>query len=257
LSKYDIRKKNSSIEFELRFGHKQTITKMDFERVYNKLLSYGFVKDTEQYHLKIITELSNSDKSEVLKIRTEINDLSSIKEYCKTNIVPESASHIIKNNIDKHIDNDEFNFRISIQNEYKFNKTDQEIVTLYEKWQTIEKSFRYMSRIKLIHPDKKGICVDLSIVKFKKNKDGSILKELDFSNSKLFNTTDTYEIELEINDLPYLLKEKQSISIKLEKLLVDLKDTIKYILCGFQMSNFPIQNKEKFKILTEYGSLIG
>ena len=44
LPKYDIRKKNSSIEFEIRFGHKKTITKMDFERVYNKLLSYGFVK---------------------------------------------------------------------------------------------------------------------------------------------------------------------------------------------------------------------
>jgi hypothetical protein len=54
ISKFDIRKKNSSIEFEIRFGHKSIINKMEFERVYNKLISFGFVKISEQYHLKIL-----------------------------------------------------------------------------------------------------------------------------------------------------------------------------------------------------------
>jgi len=254
LSKFDIRKKNSSIEFEIRFGHKKEITKMDFEQIYNKLISFGFVKNYEEYYLKILTETEGQDK---LKIRTEINDLSSIKEYCKTNIIPQSAIHIIKNNIEKPFDNNEFNFRVSIQNEYSFDKNEPEIKSLYEKWGTIEKSFRYMNRIKLVHPEKKGFCVDLSIVKFSKTKDGNILKELDFSTSKLFTNNDVYEIEIEINDLPYLFKDNSKILEKLDKIVLDLKDTVKYILSGFQMSNFPISNSEHNKILLEYGKLIG
>jgi len=254
LSKYDLRKKNSSIEFEIRFGHRMNIGKMEFERVYNTLLSFGFIKEYEEYHLKIMTETKGP---EPLKIRTEIDNLSSIKEYCKSNIIPETASHIVKNNINPPIDNIDYNFRVSIQNEYKLNKTDLEIVELYENWTTLEKTFRYMTRIKLIHPDKKGMCVDLSIVKFTKNKDGSILKELDFSTSKLFTNNDTYEIEIEINDLEYLLNDPSTISGKFNKLLVDLKSTVKYILNGIQMSNYPISNTEKNKILSEYGALIG
>ena len=113
ISKFDIRKKNSSIEFEIRFGHKMVINKMEFERVYNTLLSYGFVKNYEEYHLKIMTEI---DKPEPIKIRTEINDLSSIKEYCKSNIIPENASHIIKNNINNPFDNNDYNSNINLRN---------------------------------------------------------------------------------------------------------------------------------------------
>jgi hypothetical protein len=258
LPKYDIRKKNSNIEFEIRFGHKLTISKMDFERVYNKLLSFGFVKETEQYHLKVITEHKTPDKQNTINIRTEINDLSNIREYCRTGIIPESATHLVKQNLKQEpFDNSEFDFRISIQNEYTFNKSDPEIVQLYENWKSTEKIFRYMNRIKMVHPDKKGICIDLSIVKFTKNKDNSILKEIDFSESKLFKNDNKYEIELEINDLTYLFKEKSTIGLKLDKLLHDMKDSIKYVLSGFQMSNYPIPNSEKKMVLSEYGKLIG
>ena len=257
MTRFDLRKPNSSIEFEIRFGHNFTLSKMDFERVYQSLLSFGFVKESEQYHLKITTELNTPDKSSKLKIRTEINDLSSIKEFCKTNIPPETSTHIIKQNIDGPINNDDFNLRFSIQNEYKFDKTDTEIETLYSTWKTTEKTFRYMNRIKMVHPKKRGMCIDLSIVKFTKNKDGSILKELDFSNSKLFSNNDTYEIEIEINDLAYLFKDPSTRTLKLDKLLGDLKDSIKYVLSGIQMSNFPIKNTEKRMILSEYSKLIG
>ena len=257
ISRFDLRKPNSSIEFEIRFGHRYTITKMDFERVYNKLLSFGFVKESEQYHLKITTETNNADRSAKVKIRTEINDLSSIKEFCKTNIAPEKAVHIVKQNIDAPVNNDEFNLRFSIQNEYTFDKSDPEIDALYSTWKTTEKTFRYMNRIKMVHPKKRGMCIDLSIVKFTKNRDGSILKELDFSNSKLFTNEDTYEVEIEIDDLPYLFKDPLTRTLKLEKLLGDLRDSIKYVLSGFQMSNFPIKNSEKGAVLAEYGKLIG
>ena len=128
-TKYDIRQKNSSIEFETRFGLKSSISKMEFERVYNKLIAHGFVKVSEQYHLKIITDNAT-------RLRSEINDLSSIREYCKTNILPDNTEHIIKENIDRYIDNTDFNFRISIQKEYKYDNADPDIADLYKNWKS-------------------------------------------------------------------------------------------------------------------------
>ena len=249
-TKYDIRQKNSSIEFETRFGLKNSISKMEFERVYNKLISHGFVKVSEQYHLKIITDNAT-------RLRSEINDLSSIREYCKTNILPDNTEHIIKENIDRYIDNTDFNFRISIQKEYKYDNADPDIADLYKNWKSIEKSYRYMTRIKLQHPDKKALCVDLSIVKSAKSRDGALLKEQDFSMSKLFSTNDEYEIEIEINDLRYLLKEKKSIELKYNKLKEDMKNTIKYVAAGFQSSNFPISLTEQKTVFRDYNTCSG
>jgi hypothetical protein len=200
--------------------------------------------------LKIITDNAT-------RLRSEINDLSSIREYCKTNILPDKTEHIIKENIDRYIDNTDFNFRISIQKEYKYDNADPDIADLYKNWKSIEKSYRYMTRIKLQHPDKKALCVDLSIVKSAKSKDGALLKEQDFSMSKLFSTNDEYEIEIEINDLRYLLKEKKSIELKYNKLKDDMKNTIKYVAAGFQSSNFPISLTEQKIVFRDYNKFIG
>ena len=51
----DIRDKRSNIEFEVRFGIHKPVSKMEFERIYSKLVSYGFIKVSEEYQLKIIT----------------------------------------------------------------------------------------------------------------------------------------------------------------------------------------------------------
>jgi hypothetical protein len=44
----DIRNPKSNIEYEIRFGINKPFTKMEFERVYSKLISYGFVKTVEE-----------------------------------------------------------------------------------------------------------------------------------------------------------------------------------------------------------------
>ena len=249
-TKFDLRDKNTSIEFEIRFGLKDPINKMDFERVYNNLLSHGFIKVSEEYHLKIITDNTN-------RIRSEINNLTNVREFCKTNIMPEDTDHIIKENIMPPSDNTDFNFRISIQKEYKYVNTDPDIIALYKSWGGIEKSYRYMTRIKLQHPEKRCLCVDLSIVKSSKNAQGALLKEGDFGVSQIFNENDTYEIEVEINDFPYLLEQPKLISKKIAKNLLDMKDAIKYISAGFQGSNFPISLTEKISMLQEYNTIIG
>lgn len=241
----DIRDPRSNIEYEVRFGVNKPYTKMEFERVYSKLVSHGYVKVGEEHQLKIITDSS---------IRCEINDLSKIKEYCKTNILPIGCQYLTKRSLvtdgkHKPFINKNFNFRISIQNEYNYGDKDPEIVELYSKWDGIDKSFRYMNRIKMEHPDQKGICVDMSIVKSSKRR-GELVKEHDFSKSKLFTEPETYEIEVEINDIKYARS-------RLREIDGYLKNTIKYISAGHQSSNFPIPLNEQHEILFEYHTLLG
>ena len=238
----DIRDPKSTIEYEIRFGTNKPFTKMEFERIYAKLLSHGFVKDSEVHQLKIITDTD---------IRCEMNDLSKIKEYCNTNILPLGCQYITKTPLtdSKRLFNQNYNFRISIQNEYNYNEKDDAIKDLYTKWQGMKKSFRYMNRIKLVHPDKNGICVDLSIVKSIKRR-GDLIKEQDFSKSKLFTEPETYEIEIEINNPKYAYKNINDVETA-------IKDTIKYISAGHQSSNFPIPLIEQNTVLFEYHTLLG
>lgn len=238
----DIRDPKSNIEYEIRFGINKPYTKMEFERVYSKLLSYGFVKVAEEHQLKIITDSS---------IRCEMNDLSKIKEYCKQNILQPGCQYITKRALvdPKRFINKNFNFRISIQNEYNYGEKDPEIVDLNRQWAGMEKSFRYMNRIKLEHPEQKGICVDMSIVKSSKRR-GELIKEHDFSKSKLFTEPEIYEIEIEINDIKYARSRLRDIDGY-------LKNTIKYVSAGHQSSNFPIPLIEQHEILYEYHKLLG
>ena len=238
----DIRNPKSNIEYEIRFGINKPFTKMEFERIYSKLISYGFVKTVEEHQLKIITDGA---------VRCEMNDLSKIKEYCKTNILPLGCQYITKRALvdPKRFINNNFNFRISIQNEYSYGEKEPEIMELYSKWEKMEKSFRYMNRLKLEHPDQKGICIDMSIVKSSKRR-GELIKEHDFSKSKLFTEPEIYEIEVEINDIKYARS-------KLREIDGYLKSTIKYISAGHQSSNFPIPMMEQHGALFEYHTLLG
>jgi hypothetical protein len=240
ITKYDIRSKRSHIEFEIRFGLNKPLTKIEFERVYNKLISFGFVKISEQYHLKILTDD---------RIRCEISDLTNIKEYCETGIMPESTEYITKEKLtQKKFDNADFNFRISIQKEYKYDNKEEEIVELLRKLSDTPKAYRYMTRIKLEHPDKKGYCIDLSVVKSAK-KDGHLIKENKFSVSKLFDSPESYEIEIEITDNSLVNKNTR-------KYYEYIKETIKYVLSGIQSTNFPISLPEQYNVYKEYCKLL-
>ena len=79
MEEYDVRMPNTNVECEVRFNR---ITKTSFEDVYQKLLSYGFVKSNESYQLKIIHYLDKNDYKSSSKVRCELNDLTQIKEFC-------------------------------------------------------------------------------------------------------------------------------------------------------------------------------
>ena len=88
LEQYDIRNKSTNIEYEVRFGRNTTIDKIKFEEVQKKLMMSGFVVGQEDYYLKI--------NNYVNSVRCEINDLSQIKAFCKSNTLPDTTVFIIK-----------------------------------------------------------------------------------------------------------------------------------------------------------------
>ena len=78
-------------EIEVRFGNKYSkpFTKSDYDNVIKRLISLGFVTDnaTGYNSLRIKNEFMDpkSGKFRISSIRTEINGIHNIQQYCKTN----------------------------------------------------------------------------------------------------------------------------------------------------------------------------
>ena len=241
LEQNDIRHKHVNIEYEIRF---KDINKMMFEEIHKKLLVSGFVVHAEEYYLKISNYINN--------IRCEIADLTNVKNFCKTNILPNTTMYVVKDKFPEYpemVDNDDYNFRISVQKEISLKDTDVSVKQLLKGWSSADKSYRYMNRVSLIHPTMPGVIVDLSVVKSAKKQD-RLLKEKEFGVSKLFELPESYEIELELKPGVESLNKPG-----LVKLLENLKKTIKFVCSGIQSSNFPISAREQHAIGYEYYSL--
>jgi hypothetical protein len=250
MEEYDVRSNKANVELEVRF---KDIKKLDFERVYKYLLLKGFKLQNEQYQLKISHTLgSDSADSKDSKIRCQINDLSEIKEFCKKNVLPETTEYLFKEKFmkeyPKYYDNNDYGFRVSIQKEYLLTSADPNVVELNRQWKNIDKMFRYMNRVSLVHPDFPSIVVDFSTVKSIK-KDGQLVKEKFFSSSQLFGEIEDYEIEVELVNLEYIYSN-------MPEVVKNLNKTIKYVSCGIQDSNFPIPLTEQLTISSEYKKII-
>ena len=105
IEEYDVRMPNTNVECEVRFSK---IDKLLFERVYKTLLSYGFKKHNDGYQLKIMHYHEPS-----AKVRCELNDLTQIREFCKTNILPDKTNYVLKQKFTEYpnyYDNKDFNF---------------------------------------------------------------------------------------------------------------------------------------------------
>jgi len=244
IEEYDLRKGNTHLEGEVRF---YSIDKMQFERIYNTLTSYGFVKEKEEYQLKVIHYMTDN----MSKIRCELNDLTQIREFCKTNILPQETKFMLKQKMEEYpnyYDNKEYQFRFSIQKEIELDASDKRIEEIQTNSSLSEKSFRYMNRVMLTHPDMPEIQVDLSIVKSVNNR-GELLKEKSFSSSKLFSQQETYEVEIELVNLEYIHKHFSDATRHIQK-------TIRYIQCGIQNTSYPISKKEQADVLDEYLNLL-
>jgi hypothetical protein len=262
-------------ELEVKFGTKgiKSITRNDYDNVIKKLKSFGFntTNSSGNYYLRINCEYSDKGEFRMSNIRTEISGLHNIQEYCKNNdlksiykISPTSVSFMQKKSalLNKQrinaVDFNEFNFRVSYQTEENIKTGIKNFII--EKWRETKKEFRYINRVSFEHPQF-PVLVDISIVKYaNRGPDrrgiegrGPIIRVYDIGKSNVFNNSEVYEIEIEINNK----KIGPGTEFNSPQLILDaLRKVIKFVLGGLQGTNFPVSYPEQDEIRTAYMKLI-
>ena len=259
--------KNNYDEFEVRFGtnKKNPITKIKFDNVIKKLKSLGFNCMSKDYHLNIFTNYvdSNTGKTKQSNIRTKINEIVNIQNYCATNTLnledPTKANYIkfeqkstkkIGTDYLNPVDFDDFEFRINYKTERIINNSNRNVVGLLNTWNDSKKIFRLIKRFTFIKDDF-PLQFDLSIIKSSKRNwvNGPYIPEYNIETSNVFKNPESYEIEIECkNDLCFKLNK--------ETLMKQLRNSIKIILSGLQFSNYPVSYKEQGIVLDEYMKVI-
>lgn len=268
-------------EFEIRFGTKgvKHTTKIDFDNVIAYLKGKGFQLHKKEYSLKMQVEYTNprTGRTEFSPIRIEVEGLQNISEYCKTNSLKKTdggnagnvgngqqqdsflngvifRQKMRKRRADgtfiRYVENNDYNFRASYQSEKVLKKTSSIAQTIVDKWSDRKKLFRYIERYSFVHPSFPQIQVDMSVVKAsKKNERGNMIPTFTVSESDVFDSPLSYEIEAE-------LLKSGLYAFMHDSYFSHLKNTIKYILCGYQQTNYPVSYSTIRNVLQEYMTLI-
>jgi len=266
-------------ELEVKFGTKgiKSLTRNDYDNVIKKLKSSGFkiIGDSNgQYYLRINCEFLDSTTGRFKlssDLRTEIRGLHSIQDYCKNNDIkqifvsnPTSVDFIHKKpaiiNSERifPIDFDDFNFRVAYQTEEKAKKGIQNFII--ENWRKSKKEFRFINRVSFEHPDYPFI-IDISITKFSnrtpdkygRENRGPMIRVYTIEESNVFNNSEVYEIEIEINNKLIGTATKFN---KPDLIVASLRKVIKYVLSGLQGTNYPISYPEQKEVIDAYIKMI-
>jgi hypothetical protein len=263
-------------ELEVRFGTRgiKPVSKIDYDNVIQKCKSLGFTcaNPGGNYLLRVNSEFLDPATGVVRdsNIRLEIEGFHGIHEYCKHNDVKKLATSTSAFRMEfyrkqlykdtesgssplKPVNVDDFNFRISYQTEEKMSKNSGIVKSIMDNWEKTKKSFRYLNRITLIHPDL-PIQLDLSIVKSSRFDTERKRYEMTYTTeeSGVFTNPEFYEIELEVvnknvgpgTDCPLV-----------EGLLSAIRKSVKYVLMGLQGTNYPVSYSEQRAVYQEYLSL--
>jgi hypothetical protein len=262
-------------ELEVRFGTRgiKPLSRTDYDNVIKKLKSFGFENPDPSgvYSLRVNCEYldSNTGKFKLSDVRTEINGLHNIQLYCKNNNIKElyttNTSCIkflkkkpVKNNKGDKIfpvNFDDFNFRVSYSNEEEVKHGVKNFII--ENWKKSKKVFRYLNRVTFIHKDY-PFNVDISISKYANkgiDKYGynNMIPVYSVDESNVFNNSETYEIEIEIDNrkigpaTPFNSPDS---------ILTALRKVIKFVLGGLQGTNYPVSYSEQKNVLDEYMKMI-
>ena len=259
-------------ELEVRFGTRgiNKLTKNDYDNVIQKLKSSGFntYDSNGLYSLRIQCEFieQNSGKVMLSPIRTEIEGSENIQKYCNNNNISEllkTSGNAVKFNKKTNALNDkgekiwpvnfdDFNFRVSLQNEEILRSNKGAAFYIIDKWKDSKKTFRYLNRVTFRHPDY-PILVDISITKSTELVDKKPKTFYSTSDSNIFNREETYEIELEVDNRAIGIGSRFN---NPKVILESLRKVIKFVLSGLQGTNFPISYPEQKLVLSSYMTLI-
>ena len=260
-------------ELEVRFGTRgiKKTTKIDFDNVIEKLRSNGFTcaNPGGDYKLRVQNEFLDAKTGEmkVSNVRAEISGTSAIQNYCKTNRIVENIDDLASVSSDiqfvqkRYVNNaegsvypvnfDDFNFRITLQEENILPKNGGFVRNIVESWNQSKKIFRYMNRVTLTHVEM-PIKIDLSTVKTSKKIRGRMIPEYTTMDADLFNNEEDYEIEIEIDSMEV---DFQDYYKDPKNLMAVIRKCSMMILSGLQQTNFPISYSEQESVLQEYSDL--
>jgi hypothetical protein len=248
------------LELEVRFGTRNVkpITKINYNNVLQHLLSSGYnIIINNDYTLKMNAEFIDlKGVSKESNVRIEVQGLSNIETYCKTNDLTDVNFNLVqKTDINykgeylKTINVDDYNFRLALSNEQLINKNMGIGENIINKWKDSKKSFRYMNRITLQH-DKYPLKIDLSIIKESKKRGRNYILNYTMQEADVLNNKELYSIEIElINDQ---IKDK----LKTEEIIKVLRKCVRQVLCGFQETNYPLSYLKINELAKEYYYLL-
>jgi hypothetical protein len=247
-------------ELEVRFGTRgiKRTTRINYDNIIQKLLSAGFVfEKTSEHSLKMRPEFTDiKGQTKESNVRAEIMGLSNIENYCKTNDLSTIHHSLIQKGSIEHkgayvkpVNVDDFNFRITLSNEQEIRSGSGMGKNIVDSWNEAKKSFRLMNRVSLIHATL-PFRIDLSIVKESRRRGYGYVLEYTMQDSGVLDASENYEIEIEV------VNEKIMPDINAKLLANNLRKTIKYVLSGFQETNYPISYKEMRSIARDYLTLI-
>ena len=246
--RYDKKTKNNiNIEFEIRFFQKY-ITYTIFERVFSDLISRGFKIKNKSHSMKILVDYDTPNKDNLTsKTRIEIDDLFDIQSLCNKNLLPENIKYVTKESVDdlkKDNFNNNYGFKTSIKKEIHHIEKNIVIKKIEENWSTSLKIFRLLHRTSLVHDDYPNVTIDMSKVKENTNKNTK------FIESNVLNTKEKFEIEIELININNSFDDKVRNNV-----LLQLQNTIKFVLSSIQDSMYPITFRELKNTLFEYNKL--
>ena len=257
--------KDSYPELEVRFGTRgvKPISRIDYENVIKKLLSLGFqINGGQKHKLNIISEYVDPTNGKTLlsNVRTEMEGLTNIQDYCRQNSIVNPDSPAIEfvrkskykdmrtGDILYPVNYDDWSFRVSLQQEYKLDSNTPVVHNILSNWKENKKIFRLINRIHLIHPDY-PVQFDISITKSSNRSGRYLVSSYNIEESNVFNNPEVYEIEIEIDYNKIGKGTNYDDVVKLHNLI---KKMTKFVLSGLQETNFPCSYVEQHNVIQSY-----
>ena len=258
-------------ELEIRFGTRgnKPTTRENFDGVIQKLLSSGFTMEKKNgYSLKIQNEFidQKTGQTKLSLIRAEIHGINDIQNYCKTNMPDEKYVLFTQKMYAKTgggggggggetvhpVIFDDFNFKVSYQREKHIANTSTLARSILKSWNDNKKTFRYINRTTLKHPDF-PFQIDMSVVKESHKDQTGYISASTFDAARVLESPIRYEMEIEvINDLV-----GPGTAFNHPKHLMDnLRKMIKIVMSGIQGTNYPVSGSEIRGIQRRYYELL-
>jgi hypothetical protein len=260
---------NTNIEFEVRFGTKYNkISRTNYDNICKYLLglNYNTVNELGIALLRVNNEYIDKITGEkrMSNIRTEVDGISNIHRYCKSNLVKsdEQGVNFVKKTKfikDKkpipYLNKPEYNLRVSMNQEETINESSPIIKQIIDNWSVSPKIFRYLNRVQF-YEENSVVFIDCSIVKSSSFRNGKLVPSHSIHEANVFKNPENYEIELELDNKKAIeLASTMSLEEIKVKIKSDLMKAIKHVLSGLQNSFYPVSYFELENIGKEYISL--